>query len=73
MTLDPHGARLSIPPRTVERTTASDQKGGGGVGGNTSTKPTPLATGRIGPNARAELGKLGDAQRAAMREYLNRK
>lgn len=27
----------------------------------------------ISPDARAELGKLGDAQRAGMQEYLNRK
>jgi len=28
---------------------------------------------RASADARAEIGKLGDAQRAGMREYLNRK
>jgi hypothetical protein len=68
---NPHSAVLSVPPARVEQTSASGARGP--AVGNTSTMPTPLATGRIGPNAAAELPKLGDAQRAGIREFLERK
>jgi hypothetical protein len=70
MTLNPHGVALSARPARVERTTAADYRGP--AVGDTSTRPTPLATG-ISPNVSAALPNQAAGVSQRVSDFLARK